>query len=325
MSAMAARVVVVGSYNQDMVWRTARFPEPGETRMGRFDTGPGGKGFNQAIACQRQGVQTHFIGALGDDALAHGMRELALGEGLALHCETHADLATGTAAILVEDSGQNLIVVGPGANAALSIAHIESQAAVLRGARVLITQHEVNYEASLAAQRIVRASGGLCLHNPAPPVDARDLELVDGADLISPNETEFVHLLNLRGEPAPSASELTAQADCDLHALCRRLHRGIVVLTLGAHGAFVSHAEGALRGDDRAFYRIAAERVHAVDTTGAGDAFSGALAAALARDPEGAFSDAVRSAGRVAALSTEHPGAALAVPTAAAIEARFGS
>jgi ribokinase len=155
---MAARVVVVGSYNQDMVWRTARFPVPGETRMGRFDTGPGGKGFNQAIACQRQGVQTHFIGALGDDALAHGMRELALGEGLALHCETHPELATGTAAILVEDSGQNLIVVGPGANAALSVPHIEAQAAVLRGARVLITQHEVNYEASLAAQRIIRAS-----------------------------------------------------------------------------------------------------------------------------------------------------------------------
>jgi len=324
MSAMAARVVIVGSYNQDMVWRTARFPVPGETRMGRFDTGPGGKGFNQAVASQRQGVQTHFIGALGNDALAHGMRELALSEGLALHCETHADLATGTAAILVEDSGQNLIVVGAGANAALSVAHIESQAAVLRGARVLITQHEVNYEASLAAQRIVRAGGGLCLHNPAPAIDARDLELVDGADLITPNETEFVHLLNLRGEPAPSASDLHSQADCDLHALCRRLHRGSVVLTLGARGAFVSHPEGVLHGDDRAFYRIAAERVHAIDTTGAGDAFSGGLAAALARAPDGPFSDAVRSAGRVAALSTEHPGAALAVPTAAAIEARFG-
>ena len=127
---MPARVVVVGSYNQDMVWRTARFPVPGETRLGTFDTGPGGKGFNQAIACARQGVATHFIGALGDDAIARGMRELALSEGLALHCETHAQLATGTAAILVEDSGQNLIVVGPGANAALSVAHITAQAAV---------------------------------------------------------------------------------------------------------------------------------------------------------------------------------------------------
>lgn len=322
---MAARVVVVGSYNQDMVWRTARFPVPGETRLGAFDTGPGGKGFNQAIACARQGAATHFIGALGDDALARGMRELALSEGLALHCETHAGLATGTAAILVEDSGQNLIVVGPGANAALSVGHIESQAAVIRAARVLVTQHEVRHEASLAAQKIARAAGVLCLHNPAPPVDARDLELVKGADLITPNETEFVQLLKLRGLGAPAAEVLADLGDAELHALCRQLHPGSVVITLGARGAFVSHSESPLRGDITRHYRCAPERVRAVDTTGAGDAFSGALAAALARAPEAPFANAVHQAGRVAALSTERHGAALAIPLQDEVALRFGA
>lgn len=320
---MPARVVVVGSYNQDMVWRTARFPVPGETRLGAFDTGPGGKGFNQAIACARQGVATHFIGALGDDALARGMRELALGEGLALHCETHAALATGTAAILVEDSGQNLIVVGPGANAALSVAHIASQASVIRAARVLVTQHEVNYEASLGAQKIARAAGALCLHNPAPPVDARDLELIDGADLITPNETEFVQLLKLRGVEAPVAEQLAALDASSLHALCRSLHGGTVVVTLGAQGAFVSHAQACARGDEALCYRSAPEQVRAIDTTGAGDAFSGALAAMLARAPEVPFAGAVRAAGRVAALSTERRGAALAVPRWNEVAQRF--
>lgn len=322
---MPARVVVVGSYNQDMVWRTARFPVPGETRLGAFDTGPGGKGFNQAIACARQGVATHFIGALGDDAIARGMRELALSEGLALHCETHAELATGTAAILVEDSGQNLIVVGPGANAALSVPHITAQAAVIRAARVLVTQHEVNYEASLAAQRIGRAAGVLCLHNPAPPVDARDLALVDGADLITPNETEFVQLLKLRALDAPAPDALAALDDQALHALCRGLHAGTVVVTLGAHGAFVSHAPDSLRGDAQPHYRSASERVQPVDTTGAGDAFSGALAAALANAPEAPFAEAVRAAGRVAALSTERRGAALAIPRQNEVMQRFGA
>lgn len=322
---MPARVVVVGSYNQDMVWRTARFPVPGETRIGEFDTGPGGKGFNQAIACARQGLATHFIGALGDDALARGMRELALSEGLALHCETHADLATGTAAILVEDSGQNLIVVGPGANAALSVAHIESQAAVIRAARVLVTQHEVNYAASLAAQKIARAAGVLCLHNPAPPVDARDLALVEGADLITPNETEFVQLLRLRGLDAPTAEALAGLDDAALHALCRALHAGSVLVTLGAQGAFVSHPSNALRGDPADHYRSAPEQVQAIDTTGAGDAFSGALAAALAHAPDAPLADAVRAAGRVAALSTERRGAALAIPRQNEVAQRFGT
>lgn len=320
---MPARVVVVGSYNQDMVWRTTRFPVPGETRLGAFDTGPGGKGFNQAIACARQGVATHFIGALGDDALARGMRELALGEGLALHCETHADLATGTAAILVEDSGQNLIVVGPGANAALSVAHIESQAAVLRAARVLVTQHEVNYAASLAAQKIARAAGVICLHNPAPPVDARDLQLIDGADLVTPNETEFVQLLKLRGTETPPAEQLARLDDAALHTLCRALHSGTVVVTLGAQGAFVSHAQAHARGDAALCYRCAPEQVQAIDTTGAGDAFSGSLAAMLARAPEVPFAEAVRAASRVAGLSTERRGAALAVPRWNEVAQRF--
>jgi ribokinase len=187
-----------------------------------------------------------------------------------------------------------------------------------------VTQHEVNYEASLAAQRIARAAGVLCLHNPAPPVDARDLELVDGADLITPNETEFVQLLELRGLDAPAADALAALEDAALHALCRALHAGTVVVTLGGHGAFVSHATATLRGDAQPHYRSAPERVQPIDTTGAGDAFSGALAAALANAPDAPFAEAVRAAGRVAALSTERRGAALAIPRQNEVVQRFG-
>ena len=138
------------------------------------------------------------------------------------------------------------------------------------------------------------------------------------------NETEFVQLLKLRRLDAPAPDALAALDDEALHALCRRLHAGTVVVTLGAHGAFVSHAPDSLRGDAQPHYRSAPERVQAVDTTGAGDAFSGALAAALANAPEPPFADAVRSAGRVAALSTERRGAALAIPRQNDVAQRFG-
>jgi ribokinase len=319
-------VVVVGSYNQDMVWRTAQFPVPGETRLGEFASGPGGKGFNQAIAACRQGVETHFIGALGEDSLGREMLALAAREGLQTHCEQHALLATGTAAILVDAQAQNLIVVGPGANAALSVAHVDAQRDCLqRAARVLVTQHEVAFAASAAAQALAKAADVLCLHNPAPPVvDDIAQQLCRQADILTPNETEFAHLLRVAHGLDIDASTLSSQSDAALHAWCRAISDATVVITLGARGAFVSHADNNRRGDAVAHYRVEPCIVQAVDTTGAGDAFSGALAAALAKAPTDPFALAVMQASKVAALSTERIGAALAIPRAGEVAERFG-
>jgi ribokinase len=318
-------VVVVGSYNHDHVWRTPQFPVPGETRLGEFASGPGGKGFNQAVAAARQGARTAFIAALGRDAIGDGAIALAAHEGIDARIERHELAATGSAAILLDASGQNLIVVGPGANTRLSVAHVDAQASLIGTARVLITQHEVNPDATRRALELARAAGTLTLHNPAPPLAGEAGALLDRVDILTPNETEFAHLLSGFARESVDAAQLAGLADATLHRLCRRLIVPTVVLTLGARGVFVSHDEDDARGDASFHYRIAAESVTPVDTTGAGDAFSGALAAAIGFAPDRAFEFSVRHANRVAALSVERPGAAAAMPTRAEVEARFGS
>jgi ribokinase len=319
-----ADVVVVGSYNHDHVWRTPQFPIPGETRLGAFTSGAGGKGFNQAVASARQGARTAFIGALGNDAIAQLALTLALQEGIEAHCEQRDDAASGTAAILVDGSGQNLIVVAPGANAMLSAAHVEAQAGLIGTARVLVSQHETNHAATRCALDIARASGTLTLHNPAPPLPDECGALFDRIDILIPNESEFVHLLRCTAGEEIDVASLAARSDAELYRLCRLLGLPTVVLTLGARGVFVAHEEDELRGDATPCYRVAAEQVRPVDTTGAGDAFIGALAAALSLASYAPFAAAVRSANRVAGLSTESQGAAASMPTRTAVAARFG-
>lgn len=315
------QVVVVGSFNQDHVWRSERFPQPGETRLGRFSSGAGGKGFNQAVACVRQGAATAFIGALGCDGLGDAAAALAQAEGLQAHWQRIPDEATGSAAILLDGRGQNLIVVGPGANAALSPEHISAQAEVITAARALLTQHEVNPAATLEAMRLARAAGVLTVHNPAPVLEpALCAPLLRLTDVLTPNESEFAALLGQRGVRV-DPERLAALSDDALHALCRQLGVPTVVLTLGAGGAFLSLAEAGQQGDSPAFVRQPAEAAKVVDTTGAGDAFNGGLTAALAAGA--VISDALRQAGRVATLAVEAAGAASAMPTAAMLRARF--
>ena len=317
-------VVVVGSYNHDHVWRTPHFPVPGETRLGAFSSGPGGKGFNQAVAAARQGAKTAFIAAFGCDVIGDGALALAQAEGIAPHIERRSDATTGTAAILVDASGQNLIVVGPGANAQLSVEHIQAQATTIGTAKVLVTQHEVNPAATRCALELARAAGTLTLHNPAPPLADEDGSLLDRVDVLTPNETEFAHLLARCTGEQLQAQTLASLPDAQLHALCRKLGVPTVLITLGARGIFVSHDAEDARGDNALFYRVPAETVTVRDTTGAGDAFTGALAAAIAHDATSSFRTAICHACRVAGLSVEREGAALAMPMRAEVEARFG-
>ena len=155
---------------------------------------------------------------------------------------------------------------------------------------------------------------------------ASSIGLLRLADLLTPNETEFAALLGRHVGERIEAETVATLDGARLHALCRLLlPHGSVVITLGAIGVFVSHADEQLRGDAQSHYRIGAEAVAAIDTTGAGDAFNGGLAASLARTPEQAFAMHVRYANRFAALSTERPGAAASMPRHDEVLARFGA
>jgi len=319
---MGGRVVVVGSFNVDHVWRCQALPRLGETVSGTYATGPGGKGFNQAIAAQRAGAPTSFLCALGEDAGAQLARSLAEADGLDLR-DRRSHAPTGSAGIYVDAQGRNSIVIGPGANDDLDPEFIADSATLLASASVVLAQLEVPASTVLAALRAARDAGSTTVLNPAPANVACEARLLALADVLTPNETEFAALARAHLSEPLQADAVAGLPDAQLHALCRTLlPAGSVVLTLGAAGSFVSHAPDRMRGDDAPWYRVPAEQVATVDTTGAGDAFNGALAASWATRAQ-AFAEHVRFAGRVAALSTESHGAAAAMPRRAEVEARF--
>ncbi len=309
-----AGVVVVGSFNVDHVWTCDALPRAGETRAGAYASGPGGKGFNQATASARAGAATTFICALGDDAGGALARGLAAGDGIALQAEAAA-APTGTAGIYVDRDGRNSIVIGAGANGELSAAFVSAQGAAIAAAAVVLAQLESPVDSVLEALRVARAARATTLLNPAPANVAAPRELLAVADVLTPNESEFAALLAHHCDEDIDADAVMHAADERLHRLCRSLlPHGTVVVTLGAAGAFVSHPDGHLRGDASMFYRCPATRVEAIDTTGAGDAFNGALAASLAGAPSASFAAHVAFACRYAGEATRRAGAAAAMP-----------
>ena len=311
---MKPSVVVVGSFNQDLTFYVPTFPRPGESLLGEFRPGPGGKGFNQAVAASRAGARTGFLTALGEDAAAGIARGLADAESIELLVEVHPAQPSGTAGIFVDAAGRNVITVAPGANGALSPAYVRAARPAFAGADVVLAQLEVAPEAVLAALALARECGATTLLNPAPANAPTTPALLALADILTPNETEFAALLSRHAGNTVDADTLHTLADDELHALCQSLQPATWVITLGGHGAFVSHASGKHRGDHDDAYRAPAHPATPVDTTGAGDAFSGALAAALAASPDAPFRDSVKFASRYAARSTERHGAALAMP-----------
>lgn len=317
-------VIVVGSFNVDHVWRCADLPAVGATIAGQYSTGPGGKGFNQAVAAARAGARTAFFCALGDDAGGALARQLAAADGIDLRAEA-SDQPTGTAGIYVDARGRNSIVIGAGANGTLGAAHLGADPAVLAGARVLLAQLESPVDTIEAALAMARDAGATTILNPAPANASSSIGLLRLADLLTPNETEFAALLARHVGERIEAEQVATLDGGRLHALCRLLlPHGSVVVTLGSVGVFVSHAEEQLRGDAQPHYRIGAESVAASDTTGAGDAFNGALSASMAQFSDQPFATHVRYANRFAALSTERPGAAAAMPAHYEVVARFG-
>ncbi len=320
-------VCVIGSYVQDLAFNTPRFPAPGETRIGTFKTGPGGKGFNQAVACNRQGIATTFIGAVGDDIFGHGVRDFIAEEGLTAHLQTFAEHASGAASIVVNENAENLIVVALGANDYLAPEYVEKHAGSVKNAKVVVCQVENNIAATERALELAGASDAIALLNPAPINDKLTRELVLMADILAPNETEFAFLMEHLFDVTLPA-DYWQQDDAALHAYCCQAEVEVVILTLGEKGCFVSYNEKArrVRGDlkpEQAFFRVPVAKVTPRDTTGAGDALSGGLAAGLVRYP-GDLKRALEYATVVAGLSTEKAGTAPAMPSRAAVEAYLG-
>lgn len=303
-------VVVVGSIMQDLSFACAEFPVAGQTLLGSLSAGQGGKGSNQAIACGRTGVGTTFVGAMGRDAYAAQVEAFYRREGIGCRIALKRGVATGTAIILLNRRGQNMIVIEPGANTRLAPSDIP--ATLLRQARVVVTQLEANPTATAHALRSARRAGAMAVLNPAPMRDDFDARLLRHVDILVPNESEFVALV--RQLPGIRLGKFSEQSlhrlrPPALHALCRRFGVPTLIITLGSKGSFLSLPDG--------HHSIPAYKgLRVVDTTGAGDAFCGGLAAGLVRH-RGDVIAAARLGTAVAALSIAKPGAASAMPTRA--------
>ncbi|MFE0102419.1 ribokinase [Streptomyces sp. NPDC059009] len=280
-------ITVVGSLNLDLVAPVPHHPVPGETVLGGdIAQHSGGKGANQAVAAARLGGAVTLVGRVGDDDAADVLVESARGQGVdTTHLLRTRDVPTGRALIAVNLSGENSIIVSPGANSRLTAADCEAAAEALRTARVTVLQQEVPDAANHAAARL---AGGMVLYNPAPAVTGA----VPPAhvDLLIPNRTE---LAALTGSAEPETiDEVTAAA--------RKLSGADAVLvTLGGDGVLLLEGSASLH--------IPAFPVRPTDTTGAGDAFCGALAVALAEG--NSLEQAARWASAAAAISTTRTGA----------------
>lgn len=305
---MKPQVVVVGSFVQDLTWKCAAFPQAGETVIGTFVTGPGGKGSNQAVAAGRAGAATLFIGAVGADVFADAAKKFYRDEGIGARFVTKPKHATGTAAILVNAQGQNEIIVALGASAHLLPRDID--AAAIRGAKIVVCQHEANLPVNAHVFGVARKAGVTTVLNPAPMRADFDPAVLSLVDVLIPNETEFVALANLlpaSGRKDFTEAALHALAPEELHALCRTLGVPTVIVTLGKRGCFVSQPG--------AHTSIAAHTgIAVVDTTGAGDAFVGGFAAGFVKFG-GDIAAAARHGNAVAALSVTKFGTAPSMPT----------
>ena len=297
-------IVVIGSFMQDLCWRTDRFPNPGETIVGVSSAGAGGKGSNQAIAAARAGGSTLFIGAVGKDVFGKAAQAFYRAEGIPARLVEKPKAGTGTAAIIVDKTGQNQIVISLGANALLGVRDMDLDA--IAGAEVVVGQLESNQETTKKMLSFARENGATTVLNPAPMPAAFDRSILDAVDVVIPNENEFLALLGACAIDGPKTPEaLVATADDALHALCRKVGVYTVIVTLGRHGVFVSEPDRCTR--------LKPHKVKAVDTTGAGDAFVGAFAAGLVRF-EGIALAAARFGNAAAALSVTRPGTAASLP-----------
>ena len=301
-----SRVFVVGSINVDLVCQAGSFPRPGETLTGSdFAIHSGGKGANQAVAAARCGVPTAMVGRVGDDSFGREQRaHLEAARVSVEHVRETAGVSTGVALIVVSASGENSIVVVPGANGRLDPADVELPCAA---GDVVVCQFEIPRATVEAVFTHARARGATTVLNPAPaqawPEGSRAL-----ADVVVVNETELGFFLDRPvADPTDSAAVLR-----DAAAL-RAAPGQVVIATLGPHGLVASTPEGD--------FVVRGHRVEVVDTTGAGDTFVGCLAARLVAGD--VLEEALDYANLAASLCVERAGAGPSIPTEAQVEKRL--
>jgi ribokinase len=301
------RVLIVGSANVDFTVALSRLPAPGETvSEGTLLVARGGKGANQAVAARRLGADVRLIACVGEDGSGREVRAALAGEGIGVDAVlTTASAATGTALIVVDSAGRNQIAVAPGANRTLTPAAVERRAADFAWAQVLVVSLEVPLETARRALELARAGGVLTILNPAPFPD-RGVDCLALADYVTPNESEASRLIGRPIGDLAAAGEAAA-------AICAR-GAGCAIVTLGAAGVLANGPGGRVHA--------AAPTVTAIDTTGAGDAFNGALAVALSeRRPLAA---ALAFANAAAALACTKRGAQPSMPTRAEVDQLTG-
>ncbi len=301
----AGTVVVVGSINVDQVVTVDRLPLPGETLIGSSMTlSPGGKGANQAVAAARRGARTVMIGAVGDDGRADDALPHLRSSGVDVSGVDTVPGPTGLAIVSVGGDSENTIVVVPGANGAVSASFVVGHAGALADAAVVVLQGEIPVDGIAAA---VQHAGGRVVFNLAPVIDV-SADVVKAADPLVVNEHEGRLLLAAWGATDSAAASEAEEARVDDESVVASLRaQGVtsVVMTRGAAGAIVSDASGTVL--------VASPRVAAVDSSGAGDAFVGALAAGLAAGAS--LLESARDAVRVGAFSVTGVGTQASYPT----------
>ena len=304
---MGKRIVVFGSYVTDLTGRGMRFPVPGETVLGTsFQSGPGGKGSNQAVAAFRAGGDVTLVTKLGRDAFGRIARDFYTAEGMntdeLLEDETRE---TGAALIMVnQQSGQNMIMVLNGACSHITPEDVQAKRKLIEQADYLLVQMEINMDALEQVIRIAHNSGVRVILNPAPVQEMAD-ELMAMVDTATPNETEAAVLTGVEVVDFASAHR-AAQVLLD---------KGVrnVIITLGRNGVYCTNGTR-----EELLDRIS---VNAVDTTGAGDAFNGGFVTALSNGMD--LFDAVRYGNCTGALSVTKPGTAPAMPHKQEIDALY--
>jgi ribokinase len=292
------QVVVMGSYVADVAFRTQKLPSWGETYMGEeFKLGPGGKGSNQAVAAARAGARVSFISKLGRDAFGDMARKTYREEGIDATHLLETDSPTGAAAIIIDAvNGENAIIVVPGACYELTPHEVELARQVIAQAAIFVTQLELSLPTVEEALRLARSLGVPTILNPAPGRELSDT-ILSYCDYLTPNETETEILTGIR---VASLADAERAADA-------LLGRGIrnAVITLGAQGALVKNAMTKQ-------HVPAYDAGPVVETTGAGDAFNGGFAVALAEGKD--IVQAVRFGCAVAGISVTRPGTAPSMP-----------
>jgi len=294
----------VGSYNTDLTIRAGRLPRPGETVIGGlFSMGGGGKGANQAVAAARAGADVNFVARVGNDTYGReGLQRLKEEHVNTQYVIQDGETSTGVAFILVDEHGENCIVVAAGANARLSPSDIEKASPAISRARVLLAQLESPLDAVESAIHLARRNGALVMLNPAPAQPLVDA-LLCNIDIITPNRLE-----------AEMITGMKISDEATLRSVARRiLDFGIqhAIITLGPKGVIWATKD--------AVELIPAYHVHAIDSTGAGDVLSGSLAAFLAEGMT--VEESVRKAVASASMSVTRIGAQVSAPLRSEVEA----